>query len=129
MTEAGARLFAAVDIGASSGRVIVGRVSAGPTTAGAVGLDVVHRFANSVTELGAGGHRSLHWDLDRLFAEILAGLKAAGNHAAALGGNIASIGIDTWAVDYGLVDAAGTLRGMPHSYRDDRPGQFGGAYR
>jgi rhamnulokinase len=111
-----AALFAAVDIGASSGRVILGKVSTGSNTGAAVELEVVHRFPNGVTECGG----SLHWDLDRLFAEVLIGLKSAAGRATALGGTIASIGIDTWAVDYGLVDAEGTLVGMPFSYRDGR---------
>lgn len=111
-----ARLFVAVDIGASSGRVIVGQVSSSSTNGGAVELDVVHRFPNGVVELDG----RLHWDFDGLFAEVLTGLRAAADRAAALGGSIESIGIDTWAVDYGLVDDRGTLQGMPHSYRDDR---------
>lgn len=105
------KLFAAVDIGASSGRVIVGKVADG-----SVALDVVHRFPNGVIE----HEGALHWDLDGLVAQVLVGLKAAADHAAALGAVVASIGIDTWAVDYGLVDAAGELAGQPYSYRDGR---------
>lgn len=105
------RLFAAVDIGASSGRVIVGCVGGGTAE-----LHVVHRFPNGVVE----HEGALHWDFDALFAEVLTGLRAAADHAAAVGGLIASIGIDTWAVDYGVVDAAGTLQGQPYSYRDSR---------
>lgn len=107
----GAALFAAVDIGASSGRVIVGGVGGGKAE-----LHVVHRFPNGVVEQDG----ALHWDFDALFAEVLTGLAAAADHAAAVGGAIASIGIDTWAVDYGLVDAAGTLANQPFSYRDGR---------
>lgn len=109
-----APLFAAVDIGASSGRVIVGRVGDGTAD-----LQVVHRFPNGVIERGG----SLHWDLDGLFAQVLVGLAAAAQHAAAAGGQIASIGIDTWAVDYGLLDAEGALAGPPFSYRDERGAQ------
>ena len=105
------RLFAAVDIGASSGRVIVG--SAGHEAAQ---LHVVHRFPNGVIE----SHGSLHWDFDGLFAEVLTGLAAAAEFAAAAGGVIESIGIDTWAVDYGLLDAEGKLLSQPFSYRDGR---------
>ncbi|MBP2412366.1 rhamnulokinase [Arthrobacter stackebrandtii] len=104
-------LFAAVDIGASSGRVIVGGVGGGTAE-----LHVVHRFPNGVVEREG----ALHWDFDALFAEVLTGLRAAADHASAVGGVVASIGIDTWAVDYGLVDAAGTLQGPPFSYRDGR---------
>ena len=104
-------MFAAVDIGASSGRVILGRVSPD-----GVALETVHRFPNGVVELDGG----LRWDFNALFAEVLAGLRAAAAVAAGQGERIASIGIDTWAVDYGLVDAAGTLVAQPYSYRDDR---------
>ncbi|KRE66311.1 MULTISPECIES: rhamnulokinase [Micrococcaceae] len=107
-----AAVFAAVDIGASSGRVMLGRVS--PDSG--VSLETVHRFPNGVVELDGG----LRWDFDALFAEVLAGLRAAATAAAAQGETIASIGIDTWAVDYGLVNKAGELVAQPFSYRDDR---------
>ncbi|WP_347111268.1 rhamnulokinase family protein [Paenarthrobacter sp. S56] len=105
------QVFVAVDIGASSGRVILGRV-----TRGSVKLEVVHRFPNGVIELDDG----LHWDFDALYAEVLKGLAAAASVAAANGERIASIGIDTWAVDYGLVNDAGELTSAPFSYRDER---------
>ncbi|MGY3381257.1 rhamnulokinase [Arthrobacter sp. TE12231] len=104
-------VFAAVDIGASSGRVILGHVIEGRAE-----LETVHRFPNGVKELDGG----LRWDFDALFAEVLTGLAAAATAAAARGESIASIGIDTWAVDYGLVNAAGDLVAAPFSYRDDR---------
>lgn len=104
-------VFAAIDIGASSGRVMLGRVS----PAG-VALETVHRFPNGVVEIDGG----LRWNFDALYAEVLAGLKAAATVAAVQGETIASIGIDTWAVDYGLVNKAGKLVAQPHSYRDDR---------
>lgn len=107
-----AAVIAAVDIGASSGRVMLGRVS--PDSG--VSLETVHRFPNGVVELDGG----LRWDFDALFAEVLAGLRAAATAAAAQGETIASIGIDTWAVDYGLVNKAGELVAQPFSYRDDR---------
>jgi rhamnulokinase len=105
-------VFAAVDIGASSGRVILGRISSG---AGAE-LETVHRFPNGVVEIDGG----LRWDFDALFAEVLAGLSAAATVAAMQDETITSIGIDTWAVDYGLVSKAGDLVAQPYSYRDDR---------
>ncbi|MGO4189828.1 rhamnulokinase [Pseudarthrobacter sp. TAF60_1] len=108
-------LFAAVDIGASSGRVILGRVAGSPGGTRAE-LETVHRFPNGVKELDGG----LRWDLDALFAEVLAGLAAAARVARERGEIIASIGIDTWAVDYGLVNKAGELTSQPYSYRDDR---------
>lgn len=108
-------LFAAVDIGASSGRVILGRVAGSPGGTRAE-LETVHRFPNGVREFDGG----LRWDFDALFAEVLTGLTAAATAAAARGEGIASIGIDTWAVDYGLVNGAGELVAAPFSYRDDR---------
>lgn len=110
-TASAGSVFAAVDIGASSGRVILGRV-----TQGTVDLEVVHRFPNGVVEIDGG----LRWDFDALFAEVLEGLRAAATVAAVQGDKIASIGIDTWAVDYGLVNKAGELTAQPFSYRDDR---------
>ena len=104
-------VFAAVDIGASSGRIILGRV-----TAGSVKLETIHRFPNGVVESDGG----LRWDFDALFAEVLTGLAAAGIAAAARGETITSIGIDTWAVDYGLVTKDGELTAQPYSYRDER---------
>ncbi len=111
-------VFAAVDIGASSGRVILGRTKDGSsaTADGSVELETVHRFPNGVVELDGG----LRWDFDALFAEVLAGLTAAATVAALQDEAITSIGIDTWAVDYGLVNAAGELTAQPYSYRDDR---------
>ena len=110
-------VFAAVDVGASSGRVILGRVAAGNAgAAGKAALETVHRFPNGVVESDGG----LRWDFDALFAEVLTGLAAAARTAAERGETISSIGIDTWAVDYGLVNAAGDLIAQPFSYRDDR---------
>lgn len=110
-TASGGNLFAAVDIGASSGRVILGSISGGASR-----LEVVHRFPNAVVESDGG----LRWDFDALFAEVLTGLTAAGKAAQLRGVPITSIGIDTWAVDYGLVDATGELVAQPYSYRDPR---------
>ena len=96
----------AVDLGASSGRVIVGRLASGIVT-----LHPVARFANRVVELPDG----LHWNLLGLYGDMLAGL-----HDAAAQYPMESIAIDTWAVDYGLLDAAGSLVGSPFAYRDSR---------
>ena len=102
VTDVDGGLFAAVDIGASSGRVILGRISTGGGPVRAT-LDVVHRFPNAVVQSDGG----LRWDFDALFAEVLTGLAAAGKAAAERGERISSIGIDTWAVDYGLVTKDG----------------------
>lgn len=105
-------VFAAIDIGASSGRVMLGRVS--PESG--VSLETIHRFPNGVVELDGG----LRWDFNALFAEVLKGLSAAADVSATNGERIVSIGIDTWAVDYGLVNKAGELTAQPYSYRDER---------
>ncbi|HTC68946.1 MAG TPA: rhamnulokinase family protein, partial [Acidothermaceae bacterium] len=100
----------AVDLGATSGRVMLGRI--GPH---GITMEHIHRFPNEPIQLSTG----LHWDLYRLFDEVVTGLRAA--QGALLGGEtIASIGIDTWAVDYGLLDADGELLGPPFCYRDSR---------
>ena len=96
--------LAAVDLGATSGRVMVGTV--GP---GVLRLEEVHRFPNGPEPAEDG---SLHWDVDRLHREVLVGLRAAGP--------VDAVGIDAWAVDYGLLDADGRLLGAPFCYRDDR---------
>jgi rhamnulokinase len=104
-------LHAAVDLGASSGRVVLARVE--PDR---VDLDVVHRFPNVPVRLPDG----LHWDVLRLYAEVLEGLAAAARAASERGEALVSVGIDSWAVDYGLLDASGALLGNPFHYRDSR---------
>ena len=99
--------FAAVDLGASSGRVMVGRV--GPDT---LELTEANRFRNGPIRLPDG----YYWDVLGLHQDILAGLRKAAQDAGALSG----LAIDSWGVDYGLLDATGALRGNPHSYRDPR---------
>jgi rhamnulokinase len=94
--------FAAVDLGASSGRVMVGDLTRG------LELTEVHRFPNRPVRV----HDTLHWDILALYQEVLNGLKAAGD--------VDGIGIDSWAVDYGLIDAEGALLGNPVHYRDGR---------
>jgi rhamnulokinase len=101
------RLVAAVDLGASTGRVMVGRVGAN-----SLQVTEVHRFPNDPVVRPDG----LHWDIRRLYREVLAGIREAAHGAEGL----ISIGIDTWAVDYGLLDEAGSLLGDPFHYRDDR---------
>ncbi|MFI1069068.1 rhamnulokinase family protein [Streptomyces puniciscabiei] len=97
------KAYAAVDLGASSGRVIVGRV--GPD---AVELSEAHRFRNRPVRLAEG----LRWDILALYGGVLDGLRAAGR--------VDSVGIDSWAVDYGLLDGDGALLGNPVHYRDAR---------
>jgi rhamnulokinase len=99
--------FAAVDLGASSGRVMAARV--GPAR---LDLHEAHRFPNRAVSTAG----TLHWDVLGLYAGILDGLRAAGRDLGRLDG----IGIDSWAVDYGLLDADGALLGNPVHYRDAR---------
>lgn len=101
---------AAVDLGATSGRVILGSWSKDRLT-----LREVHRFPNSFRTIG----RHDYWDIGGLWHETQAGLRKA---VAALprGAKIASIGVDTWAVDHALVDDTGRLVFPIHAYRDTR---------
>jgi len=101
------RTIAAVDLGASSGRVLLARFDGQR-----LGLEEVHRFPNRPVTLH--GHR--FWNMLGLWDEILAGLRKARK----LAGTLDSIGVDTWGVDYGLVDASGFLLGQPFQYRDHR---------
>ncbi|GAA3387530.1 rhamnulokinase [Cryptosporangium minutisporangium] len=100
-------LFAAVDLGASSGRVVAGRV--GPDT---VELTEAHRFVNEPVRLAG----TLHWNIAGLYTEILRGLRFLGRDH----GTPVSVGVDSWAVDYGLLDADGALLSAPVHYRDGR---------
>ncbi|WP_345554824.1 rhamnulokinase family protein, partial [Streptomyces lannensis] len=92
----------------SNGRVMVGRV--GP---GTLELSEAHRFPNRPVRVPEG----LRWDILALYRGVLDGLRAAGTHN---GGRLDSVGIDSWAVDYGLLDADGALLGNPVHYRDTR---------
>jgi rhamnulokinase len=98
---------AAVDFGASSIRVC--RVELGGD---APVLEVVHRYSHAAVADPAG---HLRWDWARLVGEMERGLEAA-----AARGSLASIGVDTWGVDYGLLDGRGELVAPPFSYRDSR---------
>ncbi|MFJ2884540.1 rhamnulokinase family protein [Streptomyces sp. NPDC087305] len=102
--SADVKVYAAVDLGASSGRVMVGRV--GPDS---LELTEAHRFPNRPVRTPEG----LRWDILALYAGVLDGLRAAGPA-------LDSVGIDSWAVDYGLLDADGALLGNPVHYRDAR---------
>ncbi|MGC4808683.1 rhamnulokinase [Micromonospora sp. DT233] len=99
----GAARVAAVDLGASSGRVMVAEVAPGRLE-----LTSAHRFGNEPVRVAG----TLHWDILALYRGVLDGLRAAGE--------VAGIGVDTWAVDYGLLDATGALLGNPVHYRDGR---------
>lgn len=99
--------YAAVDLGAESGRVMVGNFDGK-----CLQLKEVHRFLNGGVRL----RESLHWDVLRLWSEIKAGLSQAGGQP----GGLRSIGLDTWGVDFGLLDSHDNLIGNPYHYRDAR---------
>lgn len=102
------RVFLAVDLGAESGRVISGKFDGRR-----VRLDDVHRFSNHLVPV-AGTRR---WDVLRIWSDILDGLtKAAHSDGAA----VTSIGVDTWGVDYVLLNKHNELLGQPYNYRDPR---------
>ena len=96
----------AVDLGAESGRCMVGEFDGA-----SVGVAEVHRFANGPVRLPDG----LHWDVLRLFEEIKAGVRRAGHDGALTG-----LGLDTWGVDFALLDRDGALLHNPYHYRDRR---------
>src|SRR4051812_8851471 len=99
------RKFLAFDLGAESGRGVLGLLDGQK-----VELQVVHRFPNGPVRV----LDRLYWDVLRLHAEILQGLRVAAAHT----GGIDSVGIDTWGVDFGLLGRDGSLLGNPRHYRD-----------
>src|SRR3954453_11073110 len=98
--------FVAVDLGAASGRVMLANL-------GAAGIDLreVPRFPNRPVRL----RDTLHWDVLALWAGVLDGLRRAGADAP-----LAGVGVDSWAIDYALLDEDGALLGNPVHYRDAR---------
>ena len=102
--------YAAIDLGAESGRVLVGSFDGEKLT-----LDEAHRFANTSVRVANARGESLHWDVLRLWNDIQDGLAKA-----AAQGELSGIGVDTWGVDFGLLDARDELIGNPVHYRDAR---------
>jgi rhamnulokinase len=100
--------FLAIDLGASSGRVMLGRWDGGRFD-----LQELHRFPNGPVQVM--GH--LHWDVLRLWQEIKAGIA---KYASQYNQSLAGIGVDSWGVDFALLDGAGRLLGNPYHYRDRR---------
>lgn len=96
----------AFDFGASSGRAVIGCYNGNK-----IELHEVHRFSNDPVKVG----KTLYWDVLRLFHEIKQGIIKA-----KLDGGFDSIGIDTWGVDFGLIDSCGVLCENPVHYRDER---------
>lgn len=102
------QVYLAVDLGAGSGRVMAARFD-GQT----LRIEEVNRFTNEGIRLPSGWH----WNLPQLLLDIKRGIGLA---AKRYGEAVVSISVDTWGVDYGLVDGAGRLLGIPFMYRDDR---------
>jgi len=101
-------VYLAVDMGASSGRHVAGMFDGNRLR-----LEEVHRFENGA--VSAAGH--LYWDYLGLWSNIRTGLRAAGQK---FGSRIASVGIDTWGVDYALLGRDDEILGNPVAYRDHR---------
>jgi sugar (pentulose or hexulose) kinase len=105
---ADSKQYIAVDLGAESGRVMLGTL-----TAENLNLFEVHRFANSPLEQD----ESIRWNFPKLMTEIKTGIGLAVKQSD---GNVAGIGIDSWGVDFGLIDKNGSLIENPYHYRDSR---------
>ena len=101
------KVYLAADFGGGSGRVIAGWLDGGRLV-----MEEVHRFPNRQVRLG----KHVYWDFPALFADMKDGLKKA----ASKGYEVESIGVDTWGVDFGLIDRDGNLLGNPVCYRDAR---------
>lgn len=106
----------AVDLGSSSGRVVLGTVRDG-----VLAVTEVHRFPHEAREHDG----ALSWDLDRLEAEIADGLRAAVRTSPV---PVISVAVDTWGVDYALLDSAGARVGPGHTYRDPRTARISGEF-
>ena len=101
-----AHCFLAVDIGATSGRVVICTADPG----GRFEFREIHRFPNAILNISG----KYYWDIFTLYASVLEGLRKC----AAEGYRPESVGIDTWGVDFGFVGDDGTLLGLPRAYRD-----------
>ncbi|WP_202077824.1 rhamnulokinase [Caldalkalibacillus salinus] len=95
----------AFDLGASSGRALIGEIQGDQLV-----IEEIHRFSNDPVQVG----NRLHWDILRLYHEIKQGIVKAKWR----GEELDSIAIDSWAVDFGLLDASGELLCNPYHYRD-----------
>jgi rhamnulokinase len=104
-------LYIAIDLGAGSGRVFIAGMSHSELL-----LEEVHRF--QYAPITSNGH--LRWNGNRIFSDVKAGLRRASDWARRFGRPISSIGVDSWGVDYGLIDHEGKLCENPICYRDKR---------
>ena len=101
-------VFVAVDLGAESGRVLAGKLGDGRFE-----LEELHRFPNGPVRIG----EHIYWDVLRLWTEVKNGLALA---VQKYGSQVVSVGVDTWGVDYALLDSNDELVGNPYHYRDRR---------
>jgi rhamnulokinase len=109
------RAYVAIDLGAESGRVIAGSLA--PAGAGArLELSEVHRFVHEPMSVDG----ALHWNVPYIWDQVLTGLRAANDLATGRGWQVVSMGVDTWGVDFALLDASGQLLAPPRCYRDSR---------
>jgi len=103
--------YLAIDLGAESGRAILGSFDGQSLT-----LNEVHRFQNTPVQVLQGSQQAMHWDILRLWSEIKNGISLAKKNY----GQFTSLGVDTWGVDFGLLDQSGKLLENPYHYRDSR---------
>lgn len=106
--------YVAFDLGAESGRAMLLMLSAGDSPS--FEMVEAHRFPNEPVQLPSG----LHWNLTGLWANLVEGLKKAGEVADSRGVELVSLGVDTWGVDHALLGRSGQLLGLPFAYRDER---------
>ena len=106
-----AQAYLAIDLGAESGRAMVGQIEGEQLK-----LTEVHRFAHQPFVLPSG----LHWDVTHIWTQIVEGLRQGAAYARQHNLHLASIGVDTWGVDWTLVGRSGEMLVLPHCYRDER---------
>ncbi len=109
------KIHLAIDLGAESGRVIAVWIDGDH-----VGLHEIHRFMHEPVTLPSG----LHWSITHIWQEIVRGLTAAATWAKDAQHDVVSVGVDTWGVDWCLLDERDELIGLPHAYRDPRNPAF-----
>src|SRR4051812_20178533 len=103
--------YVAFDLGAESGRAVLGRLENDRLT-----LEEKHRFPTTNGKIN--GH--LHWNVLAQWEDLKTGLRKAAGREASQKISLAGIGVDTWGVDFGLIGRGGTLLGFPYMYRDSR---------
>ena len=101
------KYYVACDLGAESGRVIAGRLCSGKLT-----FEEIHRFPNGPVNVDG----SLHWDVANIFDELKIGLQKIADRNL----SVVSLSVDSWGVDYVLVDEDGEMLAQPFNYRDAR---------